>query len=234
MKGSSEQAAEPVNEAERETGDFLSNACLSLRCIRATYFQRYVGIVCKTIRSHNLVFFSNTSMNTSMNKLLIFLVVSFCYACYNTDLRKDSSENSQSAIPQATISLQQKGESFNSTPSYKLDIYADGTVIFDGEQNTKVKGIVRSNISLQEVQSLKSKFEELGFSSFANEYFEKNENDCPVRLSDSPTIILKFNINGKSKAVTHYTGCEGNKRLQDLFNLENAVITTTKAKQWLR
>ena len=76
------------------------------------------------------------------------------------------------------------------------------------------------------------------FFSFENDYGFESKN-CSSISTDSPTVTLTINLDGKEKTIKHYYGCEVNKwfsrenALQPLFDLENKIDEIVGTKQWI-
>src|SRR2546427_11388530 len=60
-------------------------------------------------------------------------------------------------------------------PIYKLTIIADGTVTFEGRQNGKVKGLVKSRINRDDLRNLMAVVEAASYFSLNNSYEIEND-----------------------------------------------------------
>ncbi len=123
-------------------------------------------------------------------------------------------------------------------PFYKLTIFADGKVELEPREYGKEKiisgKIIKGQISQEQLKQIISEFEKIDFYSL-KDTFENKENsreECPQSGTDAPTTITSIKINGKSKKVEHYHGCEGSEVLARLTNLENKIDEIANIKQW--
>lgn len=125
-----------------------------------------------------------------------------------------------------------------SCPFYKLTIFADGKVELEPrdyrEREVLYGKIIESWITQGRLKQLLSEFEKIDFYSL-NSTFENKENsreDCPHYGSDAASATISVTANGKTKAVSHYHGCEGSRKLTKLTNLENKIDEAVNIKQW--
>lgn len=90
---------------------------------------------------------------------------------------------------------------FGSCPVYSARIYSDGTVIYVGKENVKVKGERRHKISEDKVTELIKAFERIKYFSLKDKY-EADENGMSV--TDQPTTTTSISLDGKQKKVVNY------------------------------
>ena len=103
---------------------------------------------------------------------------------------------------------------FGSCPAYSAQIYADGTVVYVGVSNVKVKGERRYKISEDKVKELTAAFERTKYFLLKDEY-KSDENG--MSWTDLPTTTTSISLNGKQKKVVNYYCAP--KELNDLENL---------------
>ncbi len=123
-------------------------------------------------------------------------------------------------------------------PVYELNIKPDGKVIFEGIQDTKVKGKTESNLSKEKTNQLISEIENAGFF-LLKDFYDKGSGNCPTIATDNPTVTLSIKFNEKGKVITHYLGCiEEPLKMeifpQKLYNLENKIDQIVETKRWIR
>jgi hypothetical protein len=110
---------------------------------------------------------------------------------------------------------------------YKLTIYANGTVVFDGIRHVKVAGQVTTTVPHERIQDLVKAFDQANFFSF-------RDYDCSwiaPCLSGQPTTILSITVNGRTKTVKHNHGDMS--APQTLVELERKILETVNSDQWL-
>lgn len=82
-------------------------------------------------------------------------------------------------------------------PVYKVTIYTDGTVVYEGESSVDVEGQQITTIEPEVVQNLVTGFEEAGYFEWDDEYTEMTD-------SDQPTIITSVIRDGETKQIARY------------------------------
>ena len=104
-----------------------------------------------------------------------------------------------------------------------------------------LSGNNKGNGFIGNINQIKEIIREVGnsdFFSFENDYGFESKN-CSSISTDSPTVTLTINLDGKEKTIKHYYGCEVNKwfsrenALQPLFDLENKIDEIVGTKQWI-
>lgn len=88
---------------------------------------------------------------------------------------------------------------FGACPVYRVTIYADGKVVFEGERFVTTEGTQTASIDPQAVDQLIAGFEAAGYFGWKDEYTE-------MRITDLPTIITSVTRDGATKRITHYAG----------------------------
>ena len=120
---------------------------------------------------------------------------------------------------------------FGTCPAYKISIYGDGLVIYEGREFVKTKGDADGRITKEQVQQLVREFEKIGYFKLADEYsLDKN---CPNAWTDAPTYITSLTQNEKTKRVLHYQGCAGLPVLEQLTALEDKIDEVVNTKRWI-
>ena len=90
---------------------------------------------------------------------------------------------------------------FGSCPVYSAQIYADGTVIYDGKDFVKITGKKQHKISEENLKKLIEAFEQVKYFSLKDRY-DSDENGMSV--TDQPTTTTTISLNGKKKKVVNY------------------------------
>ncbi len=102
--------------------------------------------------------------------------------------------------PDAEIAVTlERGACFGSCPIYKVTVYTDGTVVFEGERFVEAEGRQTTTIEPEVVEQLVAGFEAAGYFDWEDEYTE-------MTVSDLPTIITSVTRNGETKQITRYAG----------------------------
>jgi hypothetical protein len=144
------------------------------------------------------------------------------------------------AIPKDTTITLERTECFGSCPSYKLTVSADGAVSFTGKKNVKTVGNAQSRINPKQMKQLVAAFERIDYFSLRDDYGANRvyapapAEGCPEMWTDYPGAYTSLTINGKTKHVAHYYGCQGTETLKKLMALENRIDEIVNIKQWVQ
>lgn len=109
---------------------------------------------------------------------------------------------------------------FGRCPAYKVTLYGDGRVEYEGTRFVQVTGTMATKISQERVKELVTEFNRIDYFSLQDTY------DAPV--TDLPTTITSITVDGRTKKVENYYG--GPKSLTEL---ENKIDETTNSKIWI-
>jgi hypothetical protein len=119
---------------------------------------------------------------------------------------------------------------FGSCPAYKISIFSDGLVLYEGKDFVKTKGDADGRITKEQVQELVKEFEKIDYLKLDNEYSPGKK--CPEGWTDYPSAITSLTQNDKTKTVVHYHGCQGLPVLKQLTALENKIYEVVNTKRW--
>jgi len=101
-------------------------------------------------------------------------------------------------------------------PSYSAQIYADGTVVYRGDDFVKVKGERRHKVTEIRVTELLKAFERIDYFSLKDKY-EVDANGRSV--TDQPRTTTSISLNGRyKKVVDYYCGPKELVALEDLID----------------
>ena len=140
-------------------------------------------------------------------------------------------------IPEPIIVLERESDVFQMSPEYRLSIFDDGTVLFQGKKHVKSQEPIRTNIDKEQLAKLLLEFERIEFYSLRDRYDGGNDG-CSLWGTDQPYATIRLNVGGKKKSIVHYYGCwvEGAPHVvfpQVLFKLEAMIDEVVNSKQWL-
>jgi hypothetical protein len=110
-----------------------------------------------------------------------------------------------------------------SGPDYKLMVFGDGTVVFEGRYGTVVDGFRLATVSEERVRELLGEFEKAEFSSMTD-HDERG-------VSDAPYVRTTLVKDGKRKSVLHYYG--NNMPAEKLEQLENNIDKIIETDKWV-
>ena len=122
---------------------------------------------------------------------------------------------------------------FGACPIYKLTIFSDGRVDYQGIRFVKRMGKASSRISRAQLEQLVAEFTN-------NDYFKLDDSytpgakGCPQAATDMPSAITSLTWRGKTKTVNHYHGCTGADVLEMLTRLEAKIDDAINVTRWTK
>jgi hypothetical protein len=130
---------------------------------------------------------------------------------------------------------------------YTITISATGAVTIETKplefQKPIAGEVFKNQISQEQVREIILDIEQINFFSLNERYgnlanYQTDEN-CPSVMTDSSTVEITVTLNGKTKTVSHYLGCQGKPILGKLENFENRIEKVVQAdkaleKYWKR
>jgi len=123
----------------------------------------------------------------------------------------------------------ERGMCFGTCPVYRVTISANGDVTFEGERFTKVIGVRHKRISRDAVKQLNDAVNDINFFDLGR-YDE--EGTCPQYTTDGPHLAITVTMNGRTKKVPHYTGCNGFPIEKKLIAFENRIDEIAGIEEW--
>jgi hypothetical protein len=105
-------------------------------------------------------------------------------------------------------------------PVYKLKIYGDGRVEYEGESYVGITGTQIGHISSDDVRDLVFEFYRIEYFSLRDEYIEAEP--------DLPTIITSITIDGHRKQVVDHWGAP-----PELKDLEKMIDDAAGSDRWV-
>jgi hypothetical protein len=119
----------------------------------------------------------------------------------------------------------QRGPCFGFCPVYKVEIYGDGTVLYDGMRFVNTVGHQSERIPMEEVRRLVQLFRRTDFFSLKDEY-------RLLHAFDAPNYATSIEFDGKSKTVYDYLGTEVGMP-KSVVELEQAIDRTANTRRWI-
>jgi uncharacterized protein DUF6438 len=133
------------------------------------------------------------------------------------------------AVPVITL---ERTVCYGTCPAYKLTIFDDGKVVYEGKEFVKRKGKAEGQISKAALDELVREFERIDYFKLDDQYTDDPKN-CPESWTDYPSATTSLNWKGKTKTVLHYHGCRGSAVLDHLTALENKIDEAVNTKRWI-
>lgn len=132
------------------------------------------------------------------------------------------------AVQIDSITLE-KTSCYGTCPVYKLTMQRDGTVTYDGKQFVKVIGHRSRRIPADRFQKLVHEIQRIGFFSFKDEYFSKQNPDGSTEvITDQPTRITTVRAGKFRKSVKNYYGGP-----ESLAHLEKLIDNIAGSSAWI-
>jgi hypothetical protein len=132
------------------------------------------------------------------------------------------------AVPVITL---ERGACFGTCPVYKLSIFADGRVEYEGKEFVKREGKATGRITPAALKELLREFEKIDYLKLDDSY-EVGSKNCPEGWTDDSSAITSLDREGKKKTIRHYHGCRGLAILDQLTALENKIDQVVNTKRW--
>ena len=120
---------------------------------------------------------------------------------------------------------------YGTCPAYKLEVFANGRVVFNGQAHVRKTGTVTWEISADRIKELISEFHKINYFSLADDYSLSNRKNCPNFGSDAPSVTTSITINGQTKTVFHSHGCQDLEILSQLESFEDRIDELADAKR---
>jgi len=120
---------------------------------------------------------------------------------------------------------------YGTCPAYKLEIFANGRVVFEGQHHVRRTGQVVWQIDQDRIKQLIAEFAKIKYFSLADDYSLSNRRNCPNFGTDAPSVTTSITINGQTKTVFHSHGCQDLDVLSQLESFEDKIDEIADAKR---
>lgn len=134
-------------------------------------------------------------------------------------------------IPKDTVIMMQRGNCEGGCPVYRVVIFADGDVLWQGRARVARSGVLLSHIDPDQVRSLIDEFRAIDYLHLENIYDFKGKG-CQSSKPDMPIVITSFAIEGESRTLMHHDGCVG-EMSDKLKALENKIDKVVNTAPWI-
>lgn len=134
------------------------------------------------------------------------------------------------AVPVITL---ERGACFGTCPVYKLTIFDDGTVEYEGKEFVRLRTKAKGEITQEALKQLIREFEKIDFLKLDDSY-EVGSKNCPEGWTDDSSAVTSFNWKDQKKTIRHYHGCRGLAILDQLTALEDKIDEVVNTKRWTK
>jgi hypothetical protein len=135
--------------------------------------------------------------------------------------------SSQPAIAQQqaqqTVITLQRTACFGFCPMYKLTIYGDGKVVYEGERFVKETGTRTTKISQAAVRQLVKAFKQVNYFALSDNYTGGH--------TDAPSTITSLTLGKQQKTIHHYMASPD--APEALKALEDKIDRVVNTQQWI-
>ena len=137
--------------------------------------------------------------------------------------------NTEAADSSLVMSLE-RGPCRGTCPVYRVDVYGDGRVQFDGQRHVATIGTKTGIASVTAVQELLQKFRNGEFAK-ADSAYVMDSPGCGSYATDLPVSKLSAKIGAGMKTVEHDPGCRNAPAF--LKTLAAQVDSVARTTQWI-
>jgi hypothetical protein len=137
----------------------------------------------------------------------------------------------QRTVPDDLMIAMKRGNCEDGCPVYRILIFGNGDVIWQGRGGVARLGVVQATIQPDEIRALISGFEAVDYFKLDNIY-GYHGSGCRASLPYKPMVLLLFSIDGQSRILWHYDGCTGEVS-EKLTALENTIDRAVRAQRWI-
>jgi len=167
-----------------------------------------------------------------MLKIGIIFVFVFALAFSHSTASSGPAVKAPEAAPDTLIILQ-RGACEQRCAVYRIVIFADGTVVYEGRHFVRKSGLMKAGVSQEVLYKLIGDLEAGGFFQLEDNYGYGNKDHCDSIDSDGPAAILSVSNRGRSKTVLHNHRCVGS-AAHRLTELEDEVDRAVGSAQWIK
>ncbi len=137
----------------------------------------------------------------------------------------------QIPIPDDTVIIMQRGNCEGGCPVYRIIIFANGDVIWQGRGRVARLGVVLSQIERDQIRELIREFQSIDYFHLENIYGYRGRG-CRSSQPDMPMVITSLSMGGLSKTIMHHDGCVG-EISEKLTAIENSIDKVVNTARWI-
>ena len=132
-------------------------------------------------------------------------------------------KQSTTPIKESLLLTLERTPCFGKCPTYTYSIFTTGKVIYNGKQNVKNIGTYKAQLSMAQLEEIKSHIESFELFKLKDKY--------DAQITDIPSTILVINIDGRKKKIYDRYGApkeltQFEKLVDDI--VLNSAMTKTK------
>jgi hypothetical protein len=133
----------------------------------------------------------------------------------------------QYPIPEDTVIVLQRHGCEDECPVYRVVIFDNGDVVWDGEARVRRLGVVLAHITRDQVRMILDAFNSLDYFSLDNIYGAGGKG-CVSTTRWLSMVATALSEGGRAKTLSHHSGCSGevSSRLSAVEDLIDQVVNT--------
>ena len=128
------------------------------------------------------------------------------------------------------VATLERGPCRGRCPQYRVDVYENGKVLFDGRQNVSSTGAQSGTASVGRVRELMRAIATSGFATVDTAFVYGSAN-CGTYYTDLPVMTLSAKVGLRMKRVQRDPGCQGAPGF--LRTLEAQVDSVAGTSRWI-
>jgi Domain of unknown function (DUF6438) len=137
----------------------------------------------------------------------------------------------QRSIPDDLTIVMKRFNCEDGCPVYRIVIFGDGDVIWDGRNGVAHPGVSRATIPPDAIRALIEDFESVHYFDLADIYGYRGSG-CGKAAPGKPVVLLLFALDGRSRTLWHHDGCAGAVS-EKLTALEESIDRAVGAERWI-
>ena len=155
-----------------------------------------------------------------MSRLLVVIAICLAVVVISAGCGQPPTPDNMSDV---VVTLE-RGPCFGACPVYRLTVYGDGRVSYEGIRFVRIEGTRTATISEDNVRQLIAEF-------YAIDYFSLHDEYTHADATDMPSATTSITIGGKTKTIIHYHGDFSTP--DELTALEDKIDEIVSTRQWV-
>lgn len=137
-------------------------------------------------------------------------------------------------IPRDTVIVMESGYCERECPIYRVIVFGDGDVIWQGRHNVRVKGLAKGSLTPDQVREILDELRAVDFFHIQNTFGFKGKG-CTTEHPGMLEFTTSFSITsgGQSHALEHFSGCSGDAPAK-LTALETKLKQIVGVSRWIK
>jgi hypothetical protein len=136
-------------------------------------------------------------------------------------------------IPEDTVITLQRHSCELRCPVYKVVLFADGTVIYDGQYIVRRQGLILDHVEPEMLRKLIDAAKALNYFSLNSEYGFHETTSCDSIKLSMPIVSTSVTTAGESKGIIHHHRCVGAIPAQ-LTAFEDEIDKIANTARWVK